>query len=282
MIDKNVWQSTASAELIDAMRLCGCDAKYIDGKASDFEKLCEFLLVAKLMRGHSCVSEFLKTLKNKYGLALSEHELIPENARILWQAKDAKNSDFQTFKNEKSVEKYKRMSDALILNDIKKGALDYDAFIDGIKNKLVAEKTSVITNLSGDSFCAPNPYLAKIAFENCQKTQDDILICQILCEILSDIECQKTQIYLNDNGTLELAKQFIEYLKKHNMSGRISVEVTASDEPSNILEACRLSEGDCFVTPYIILSKNKNYQNLEHFRNKLSKIYPIGMLDIFG
>lgn len=277
MIEKNVWQSAVSEELTEAMRLCGCDEKYTSGNASDFERLRELLRIAHLLRGHSALIKLTEMLEKRYSMHLSENELIEENACALWQGRV---SALTSREREKSDEKYNNLSNAIKLSELSKNGLDYRNFIADVKSRVCNENAVVLVRLSSQRFSEPNPYLAGRIYDNCQKIQDDILCCQIICEILSDKSCQKAQIYLSGENKLSSYSRFISFLKKHNMKGRLHIEISADDDARDVLDVCRLSEEKCFVTPFVDVTKNANKETVEKIKESLSAIYPIGMLEL--
>ncbi len=279
-IEKNIWRSAGNKRLTEAMRLCGCDERFFDGRASDYECLCEFLRVAERLRGHEALDSFLETVNSRMEATLSYDELIAENATWIWTGGEKGRCAFGRKNNDIIVEKYNFEKMTAVLNDIKKEHSELEDFVAELKKDICENKMNVFARLSGKNFAAPNPYLAKRIYDNCQKIQDDVLICQILCEIMLDKNCRKTQIYLDTDGNYEYVRQYVEFLDKHRMSARISVMVRAEDNVDNILEACRSSTRKCFVTPCILVTNNDTCEKLSEFRSRLSKIYPIGMLEV--
>ncbi len=277
---KNIWQRAKSEKLIEAMRLCGCDKKFVDGTASDYECLCELLNVSHKLRGHEALDSFINKINRSTVLALSYDELTVENARVLWAETGEKQVSHKNTFDENIVEKYNFYKNTFVLNDVEKHSADYGEFIDVINNDILKEYDGVLVRLGDKKFASPNPYLARRVFDDCQKIQNDVLYCQILCEIIINNKCRKKQFYVDTNGNYEYAQNLISFLNKHNMGARIYVTVSADDNAEDILDTCKMSNEDCLITPCIFVTNNDTAQNLSEFKAQLSKIYPIGMLTV--
>ncbi|MBE6577082.1 MAG: hypothetical protein E7653_02970 [Ruminococcaceae bacterium] len=280
ILEKNVWQSAVNKELIEAMRLCGCEKKYIDGSASDYECFCELLSVAKKMHGHDALNAFLHKLDRRGDLGVSYKELTLENARAIWLGENKKIFSCDNKHCENSVEKYNFYKSVLLLDRIEKNTEDYRCFIENLKHGLMENQSGVLMRFSENTFAVPNPYLAECIFGACQKIQNDILLCQILCEIILDKECRKKQIYIDTYGNYKYVHDLISFLNKHNMGASISIAVRVDDAVDDVLSACQLSNDKCFINPYIEVTKNISKEKLCDFKKHLSSIYPIGMLTV--
>jgi hypothetical protein len=280
MTEKNIWRDVASDGLVEAMRLCGCDSKYTDGCASDFEKLCELLRVSDKLCGHGALAKFIDKLNRDREVQIGYKDLTVANATAIWK-RETLHGEVRTDLCKNIIdENYKYINNGLYLNTVEKPDLKYADFVESIKDKLACEDTLLFIELKNKSFVSPNPYLAKKTYENCQIIQEDILLCQILCEITLDNKCQKKQIYLDVFSNVGYFERLVSFLDKHSMSVRIAVRVRETDSPEDVLAICKLSNDNCFVTPYMCVTKNKNEQEISSFCQRLSEIYPIGMLEI--
>jgi hypothetical protein len=278
MVERNIWQRFVGKDLTDAMSFCGCDSKYTDGNASDYEKLGELLRVAQKMRGHKAVEAFLGNVNSAYGVSLDFDELIPENAHAIWSMSYEENPLKLKKTDNKNVEKYNLLTNAICIESLAKDRLDYDGFIKTVCSKVSGAPTAVFAAFKEKSFQPPNPYLARQHFDNCEIIKNDILICQIICEIILKDLCRKTEFYLDFDGNMDYAYKFISYMHKHNMYAHIFLRVDPSCNIEDMINVCRLSSSKSLILPYICVTKNKIDEKHKNYLNDLARSYPLGMI----
>ena len=86
MKSENIWQSISCDGIFEMMRLLRCEKKYIDGTASDFECLREFLSLCSYAKGHAAVVKAAKKTSELFGTLADEEYLRACCAKDLWKA----------------------------------------------------------------------------------------------------------------------------------------------------------------------------------------------------
>lgn len=280
---KNLWEELKSESLTEAMRLCGCEKRYTDGTASDFECLFALLEALPMMRGHKAAAKAEETLSRLTRKSSSFEKL---SAREMWlsflsdENENSKTYLFDLHPNN-SDEKYNIEDieiEAVSLDAIALDARGLDEVILGALEALEGKNAAIAVAFDAEAFEKPNPYIANKRFGTCRKIEDNIIKSQILFEIASRRNTQKTQFIIDSRKGLKYAESLISYMLSHGLECRVFVCVDNESDIEKVLECCRLGDEKRLVTPLMIVSKNDNESDNEKFIRDLARVYPIGML----
>ena len=287
---ENLWMQIADEELIQTMRLLGSDERYTDGDASDFECLEEWLLARPLLEGNEVGQ---RTAKRLCELLLCD-DVSNIGAAEAWSAYNAlrlgadvkicdekSNHTFSGYKKIYCDEKDNSIQNALDVSAlVDKSEGSFDAVREYIsKNDIFCVKA----DLRSDVFRRPDRYAAEVVLKNMISGEkyniDDInvLYSQIICEIAYKFKSGFLQLYLNAQNGLGAAVGLIKYLVSRRLRVRVYLCVDADTDVTELKNACLCSGNDCFVTPVLLSCKS---DGIEDFKNRLAKIYPIGLLSL--
>ena len=228
----------------------------------------------------SKLTSIVERLKKAFAYDIPIERITPENSRAIWQKSNDLVCENNSSESKNIVDKYKFVKSAFVLNGIHKSSREYYAFIDGIKKELAYNYEHIFVNLTSKEFVAPNPYLAKRIYDSCEILQDDILLCQLICEICLDKMCQKTKIYVDTKHNYTYLEKLINFLNKHKMRADISFFADPCGDVREVYRLCAMTSSIVCVSPVIEVAKNDNDESVLQFISELSKIYPRGMLTI--
>ncbi len=284
---QNIWEYIRGDDVTEAMRICGCDEKYISGKASDFEKFRELLATLSLFENNG----FAEKCCEKIGVAIGEELTLTRikeySASLIWKKYGCLNSlSVEDFSVNISDEKNNYMPSYKIESitaDFFNRAVDILSFANllqgGAEENKVAEKLKkpiAVRFLDGE-FDRPNRYSAENVLkkinrgEKCNNAENNTILCHLVCEIIY-AKKDNQQIFAFDikNGD-ECAEGLIKYLVKRGLGARIYLLTDSGVPPLTVKKICLCGNRECFVTP--LLSKN----NSEYLQS-LEKIYPRGLI----
>lgn len=285
-MSENVWEYICDDGVKEAMRLCGCEEKYISGNASDFEKFREWMATLTLFDNN----EYMQSCCMKIGVAIGEVltlERIEEySASYIWQKYASRNClHIENQLLEYSAEK-DNYSPSFNRNNITvdffyntTDILWYETLLSKGREKTKRLENPIYVKFSEGEFKRPDRYSAEmiskrnICGEKCNNTENNLFLCQLVCEIIY-AEKNNTPIFIFDliNGS-ECAAGLLKYLVKRELSARIYLIVEPYISPNKVKEICLLGTRECFVTPLLRDSDSPYIRELE-------KIYPSGLIDI--
>lgn len=272
------------------MRLLGCDTKYTNGEASDFECFREWISAFCMLNGNDTAERFATELGNILGRSICVDELAKCDPRLLWQeysvmrhgsefsenTVEKHNYVFSGYKNIYCDEKNKKIKKSLDINElIKIKDFDFDIFCKTLKN---TNYDSIFAKFSEESFKRPDRYRAgeiskkNIRGEKLNCSENNILISQIIFENIFANKCEKIQIHIFSSNTLLYECGLIEYMSFRGLRARIYIHVTKGNSAEEVRELCLAARGDCFVTPIF------EGEDTVGFKESLARIYPIGLL----
>lgn len=287
---KNPWELLVTQELLELMLLTGCDRKYIDGNASDFEKFRELCAIFPKLRASNAAEDFLTRLSDICGRKLSFESICKQNARAIWLCACTHNYSDEKFNNisfephaKISVEKeniiygYTDINSLIDTTDLSEfnSLCDFCKYIDNQGNY------PILMNFKSAVFLRPNRYSAEQVFKkisNGEKynfSEYNLLLCQIICELIFLKNDGILQLILQYDEQLKSANSLINYLIMRKLKARIFLYVSSSCSSTELKSICLLSNELCFITP--ILNKKKIDAD-NTFLQSLSRIYPSGCI----
>ena len=286
---ENIWEYIRDEDVAEAMRLVGCEEKYISGGASDFEKLREWLSVLVLFEG----SETAKKSCEKIGLAIKE-ELTPDkinacSAACIWQKYASLNSLALEELSLNCCEGKDNYTPSCKRENITADFFNNTTPISSLAvllSKDVKEKGNVEISLEkpidvclfeGD-FNRPDRYSAEKVLkkiengEKCNNKENNLLLCQLICEIIYAKKDNYPRFVFDIKKGSECAEGLIKYLVKRELRARIYLLIDSTVPPSRVRELCLCGSRECFVTPLV----SENYSEC---LDSLALIYPRGMIN---
>ncbi len=296
----NIWQQTVNEKLLETMRLCGCDKKYLNGVASDFECFKEACRIYPYLVGNAVAEDFFCRVKYlvKY---VNDDQICESNAATLWRRYN-RIFDGEEYPEEQLAltnfdkrlyftvcfdhisncdEKEKIMSDCACLNEMV-DRFDFKNVFELCEALKSKDIISIYADFCDGGFQAPNIYRADCVYEKIKngekynKTEYNLLISQIICQYASQNKCRKIQLYLNCGGNYDYIKDLVSYLSRYRLGARIFILTPSISSPENIADVCRASTDECFVTPLLVADKNDPSTNIADLAQHLARIYPLG------
>lgn len=285
---ENIWEYIRGEDAAEAMRLVGCDEKYISGDASDFEKFREWLSVIALFEG----SETSKIACEKIGFAIGE-TLMPEQinaccAGEIWRKYALINSfcfeglPFNSCEEKDNyIPSYRREN---ITADFFNNTVPMLSCIDLLSKdaeekrnvQIFLEKAIKVDFFEGE-FNRPDRYSAERALEKiivgekCNYKENNLLLCQLVCEIIYAKKDNTPNFVFDIKKGCECAEGLIKYLVKRELEARIYLLIDSTVPPSKVRELCFCGSRKCFVTPLVL-------KNDSEYLDALAQIYPRGLI----
>ena len=303
MSDKNLWECICDDEMLEFMRLLGCDEKYINQKASDYEMFAEFCRMFEDFSGSNVRHRFLERLNDAVGVNVDEKYVTEENAPLLWRRYNGEQCEFGSplsepktvkhhiaYKLKNSNEKLNNIFDLCeaVLYAIKTGRASIDDIHKYVENHVISknydENISFVITVKNDSFVRPDRYHASLALnkqirgEKCNKSEYDILIYQILCELLCRAGRRSYELHIS--GNMNCVGDLAEYLSLHNMRAKIYARCQAGVPCEEVLSLCRRSTDKCHIFPEFVVTKNNIKDQKLCYFDDLARVYPIGAIAI--
>lgn len=286
---ENIWEYISGDDVAEAMRLVGCEEKYISGDAADFEKLREWLSVLVLFEG----SETAKKACKKIGLAIKE-ELTPDkinacSAACIWKKYASQNLLALEELSLKYCEEKDNYTPSCIREDVTADFFNNVASVlsfvplitKGAEEKKnienILEKPIEVNFFEGE-FNRPDRYSAEKVLkkiengEKCNNKENNLLLCQLICEIIYAKKDNYPRFVFDIKKGSECAEGLIKYLVKRELRARIYLLIDSTVPPSRVRELCLCGSRECFVTPLVS-------ENDSECLDSLALIYPRGMIN---
>lgn len=285
MRGKNIWEHIVCDEIRDTMKLLGCDKKYLDGSASDFECFREWIAAYPYMRGNAAAKKAAEDIGALLGQNITADELCLLSARKIWRAFED-NAKLLELNGEKSYNDV-RFANALSCDEkerIMKEAVDvqktlekvratggecFADFVGALENtenvsfKLIAPKGDFIRP---DRYHAEEYYSEYIRGEKCKEELWNIILLQAIFELIFKNKCGIIQLYIHDEESIVWVRSLFEYLSARNLFVRVLLFVSDENAPSMIRDTCLLYDGVIPVLP----------NGEEEYANSFARVYPIG------
>lgn len=285
---ENIWEYIRGDDVAEAMRLVGCDEKYISGNASDFEKFREWHSILPLFEGCETMEKSCKRIGVAIGEELTLARMWEYTAPLIWQKYTSLNSSvYVDLTIKKCDEKNNYRSSCRVENTtvdyFNKSAdiLSFAKCLDGGygEDDMIAENLEkpITVRFFDGEFDRPDRYAAENALkrillgEKCNNKEKNILLCQLVCEIIY-AKKDNYPIFVFDvkNGSA-CTEGLIKYLVKRSLGARIYLLTDIGIQPQEVRALCLLGNRDCFVTPLIA-------ENDTEYLRELGKIYPRGLI----
>lgn len=284
MREKNIWEHIVCDEIRDTMKLLGCDKKYLDGRASDFECFREWIAAYPYMRGNSAAGKAAEDISALLGQNISADELFSLSARGVWRAfeedrpleiNDEKSYADFCFANTLSCDEKERITKEAV--DVEKtlekvrsaGGVSFSDLVVALENtgndsfKLVVPKGDFIRP---DRYHAKEYYSEYIRDKKCKEEHWNIILLQAIFELIFKNKCVIIQLYIRDKESVAWVRSFFEYMSARSLFVRILLFVNAENIPSVIRDTCLLYDGVIPVLP----------NGETEYANNFAKVFPIG------
>ena len=286
----NAWKTLCNDNMLSILSLLGCDRKYIDGSASDFECFREWCAACSRLFCNAVAEDFVGELSAVIGKRISVADVALADASELWKECNAKLNANRCYDTE-NVEKYKSndkyitsflcdektnsLNEVVSLNVLlNNGHPDFDALCKSLAN---IDKKAFLVTLENDEFCRPSKYHAEqeyIKHINGEKCNLDLIITQILCEVFYLKNGEKIQLIIDVNRDIAHVKALIRYLSLRKLNVRVFLLLSADITAERIAEVCGEGDNNVFVTPCLLKDSSAD------LLDSLSKIYPCGAVSI--
>ena len=280
----------------EAMKLLGCDEKYDNGRASDFEMLAEWERILPFCAGMGSVALYQKQLSL---LGLDErknHKDICDLWRCGNDTLDEKTSSYFIKKYQETVEKQGIDVFKLMLNIAKESDTSHQSFLDGIEvlceRVLSASESGAVLcfDASGLCYTRPDRYHAELFWqkllrdEKMNEEESFALRFQALIEGLLFLKERKIPTTLHfASGNSVLREQTIAYLQSHHlMAGEIRFCISLDEPAVTFYPLCRQSNAELRILPELLLRPSEFGTSLVPNLRRLLSEFPIGGLRYGG
>ncbi len=277
---QNLFGAIYGDSVRELMSLSGIMQKYIDGDASDFQKLYALCSVFSYCDGNREAENIAKKISLLLDREVGVSELADTPASVLWNEYNARYYGAEVCDE-------KNKDTKLIFNDMfcdEKNNIKQCIFINNLVDEGVAElpnmqDISVYAELVEDHFCRPSAYASEL--ELCKKSRDekynkDIIVCQMLFDASYKNKCRKIQLYLYSKCGEGYLCELIKYAKLRQIGLRMFIVLDGTIPPEGVRRLCLMSNDEIFVTPAVCQRFWSVEQEITDYISELSKIYPCG------
>ncbi len=270
----NITKYIKTLEKTRIMSALGCDEKYINGNASDFEWFDEWERILPLCEGHREHRKYADELSDLgFGLPLGEYSR--ERSIERWREVNGDRS-YDLYEKRQSVELKKRGTEALPRAN---GARTYDInkYVSDIANdhqtlselskhilkELAKDENADITlkiELSCLEYLRPDPYLSGRCYSRYKC--DEKLNCselfamytQVLTELLAAAKGRNILLNIMTDGDISASCELLRYLHSRRLfCGRVHMRISADTDTDKLYELLERVYPDIYVSPVIEL-----------------------------
>ena len=280
MYEKNLWQLIWGNDVLKTMTLLGCEEKYLDGRASDFEAFREWIDAYHYMQGNvvaDCTAEKIGKLVD-----LSATEVFTCDAAFLWgrhcgnthkisgeKLYSPKNPErvLDCVKKEKIMSPFANVSDLLSKADVDEYK-SIDEFEKHIENIGIYQFGMTVV---GGEFIRPDSYHCGECYSEYiggEKLQSNFISSQILLDMIYRKKCEIIHLIVEDEKGRTWANEFIKYLSFRELDVKIAVHFYKCISPEQVKETCLLNRN---VIPVLAVGDEENI-------TPFAKIIPRGII----
>ena len=280
----------------EAMKFLGCDEKYNNCHASDFEILAEWERILPFCAGMGSVALYQKQLSL---LGLDErkkHKDICDFWRDGNQKLDKKTSLYFAKKYQEIVKKQGIDVFESMMNISRENETSNPRFLNGFEELCerilsALEHGAVLRfDTSELSYARPDRYHAELFWqkllrgEKLNEEETFVLRLQVLIEVLLCLKERKIPAILHfASSNSVLREQTISYLQsRHLMAGEIRFAISLGEPAETFSPLCRQSNAELRILPELLLRPSDFGTSLVPSLQRLMAEFPIGGLRYGG
>lgn len=292
----NAWDAACNDDVLRMLRLCGCDEKYFNGTAADYECFAEWLRLLPLCEGSCAAYAFVRRMGSIIRREVSFDSICRAEPRELWReaCTEIYNGYCQTIIcDEKQYLSKKLGIENIASKNIKKlrGDLTLDMeyaskypslelacksaveYLKSLENK---RNICLSISLTRDGFIRPEPYGSELELKkmnNGEKYNLNTVLCQILYFIILNFRDELLYIYISPNGNFEYAVRLFEHLRGRGVSAKFYLKADTDCNVAALTAACdACCGGGMHGCPVI----ERGRREIGDFLTELAQNYPIG------
>ncbi len=296
---KNIWQILCNEEIKRLMTLCGVKEKYIDGDASDYEKMCAFCACAHLLSGNREAERLTGEISKLVRMNLTVSDLGKYNTSELWNRSNSclypsgmtfdicdeklycNATDIFVNKCDEKINIFENINDlnSMLIRAKNEKITDIEELID---SRYFQAKMPFYVRFGEDDFERPNRYAVNRELNKLcigEKYNKNLILSQMLFEILYKNKCCNLQLVLIVKSNMDYIEGFIKYMNFRGLSARMYIYTDIDTQPQIIKKLCLLSKEKCYITPIVVKGK-ADEGGFNEYLGKLSAVYPIGRADV--
>lgn len=283
MYEKNLWRLILNDGILEAMTLLGCEERYIEGRASDFEAFREWIDAYPYMSGNKTAVQTAEKIGGLIGKDFTYSDLCGADASLLWNCQCGNisrcNSDEKLYLSSKPdrvlscAEKEKIMSPFVNLSDLLpmadtgncKNIDEFERYIENIGIIQFGMKST------GNRFIRPDRYHCDKYYSQYiggEKSKNDFISSQILLDMIYHKKCEIIHLIVEDKIGIEWVNEFIKYLSFREIKVKTAVHFYESVTPEQVKETCLLNRN---VIPVLPIDD-------EEYINSFAEIIPRGII----
>ncbi len=272
-----------SEDKLTAMRLLGCDEKYNQGRASDFELFEEWNEILPLCVGTGSA----KLYEEQLALLGIKREM---EARVLWQKGNvilcAEKIKEIKKENERIVEKQGFDIVQYVIEFTKNKENVFCGFGEMVAriSSLISSGRPILFDAKSFVYIRPDRYHATLLWEAINrgekiKEENFFLLCfQLLIEVLllhKKENSPSTVTLLTEDSSMR--ESFVCYLRDHSlMQGVLRVSVFLNEPCDAWYELCQTSGKELLIAPILFMRPRDFGVSLEESLRAFLSVYPIG------
>ena len=280
MYEKNLWQLICGSDVLETMTLLGCEEKFLDGRASDFEAFREWIDAYPYMQGNEAADRTAEKIGKLIDLPRSE--VYTSDAAFLW-GRHCGNTHKMSGEKLYSPKKPERVLDCAEKEKILSSFADVSDLLskaDVDKYKGVDEFEKYIKNIGfyrfgmrvvGGDFARPDSYHCDKYYSEYiggEKLQSDFISSQILLDMIYQKKCEIIHFTVEDEKGIAWANEFIKYISFRELNVKIAVHFYGGISPEQVKETCLLNRN---VIPVLAVGD-------EEYISSFAKIIPRGII----
>ena len=275
---KNIWKNIVCDELLEMMKLLGCEKKYIDGTASDFECFREWISLCSYAKDSSALITTADKISELFQTNVGEEYLYSCCAKELWRAFEG-GAELPKCTVEKS---YESITASCLNFSVEKEYLtsreehffdccDFDeaSFDEYVKKAKNTDGTRFFIIAPKDEFERPDRYHASEYYDKYirgEKCNNTVIILQTAFELIYEKKCVIIHIKVDDDMSAKWAEELLRYFSLRGFSEKIFIWAGKNATPETIKSICKNYEN---AVPVL-------FEKSEGYIREFSKIYPIG------
>ncbi len=276
---QNLWNELCDRNAVEYLRLVGVNEKYIDGSASDFEKLYVLCRSLENSEDNLTAGNIAAKISELTGKKVSVADVARADAAQLW-------TEYNKIKYHCAMcgERYNTalfsISSLYCDEDCRKPLKiinPKDLSADAENSLVYAQDVCVYAEFFGSEFRRPNAYSASAELKKRsadERYDRDIVLCQRIFERAYKNQSKKIQLLVHSHGGEEYISELVKYAILRKASMRIFAVADGTLSPLQIKSICLLGSNDCFVTPTICEKLWRSKRSIEEYTAELSRIYP--------
>ena len=287
MYEENLWRHIVCNDVLTTMMLLGCDEKYLNGQASDFECFREWIASYPFMMGNETADKIAEAIGGAIGRPLDPTQLCSADASVLWRCHCGKYADrdaydlcdeklYKTSKPARVIcsdEKEKITSSIFDMTEalLSAGEREIDTLEKFEKSVEITGNTQISIKVEDGEFVRPDRYHGEkcyLEYISGEILNLNYILSQIALDLIYGNKCEIIHFIIENKSGLIWVNEFIKYLSFRKLNVKSAVHFHSEVTPEEVRDTCIISD------KVIPVMSAVNDENIE----KISRIVPKGIM----